>query len=133
MSYELVYSFGGHGGGYETLEEARKAAKSLLKGFNNPNSKDRIYIIPKDEKVLDIKNAVEVVTLEEEKIMYVYTVHRVRTDKVTGDDGEPLTIFLKEEDAKNACLQYNENASLRCLEKGCDLDLKYIYKKKEVK
>ena len=33
MTYELFYSYGGHGGPYQSLEHARAAAEAMLESF----------------------------------------------------------------------------------------------------
>lgn len=56
--YELMYDVGGRSGPYPGIDEAVEAAKRLLRGSLIMMS---IYVVPRDYRVLDIKNAVTVV------------------------------------------------------------------------
>jgi len=60
-SYELMYGSGGHAGPHFGLDAARARAKLLLEGSR---SEQTIYIVPRDDRTLDRRNAVEVVHKE---------------------------------------------------------------------
>lgn len=61
-SYELMYGNGGHGGPYLGIAAAILGAKKFLKGCKSEN---RIFVVPRDTRPLDQRNAVQVVSRED--------------------------------------------------------------------
>lgn len=57
-SFELMYGTGGHGGPYWSLDDAVNCALTLLRGNK---TQQRIYVVPRDSRVLSHKNAIRIV------------------------------------------------------------------------
>jgi len=102
--FELVYGNGGHGGPYSSLEEARNRAQQLLQGSRTERS---IYIVPRDERTLDRRNAVEEVRKDEKGLRFVKAMAGVQVNNAVSVSGNQGIVTAVDKTNQTADVKFN--------------------------